>query len=453
MKRHDALGQQLRDHPSTRGAHGQSYADFTAACRASRQHHAGHVDRGDRQQHAGNHEERGQEGDNRRAQRLKQRRVGIDVDTVPFLLAILEKREGHRIERGARLLDTGPGRQTPDGLDRRARRLIRQIRAREHNALRRDRHPQVHEEDHHVTLEAGLGDPDHREPGAIELNLAPDDVRLAAEALLPEPVRDDDDQVAPRDGVLLGMEEAPERRADAHHLQVVGRHQRSLEAERRIVDHQPADEGVEGSELYRVVAAGGHGPVQRDAERVEARAILGEAVHRHQALLVAHPRGHPQEQPVGDAEDGRSGADTDRHCQDGHHGEHGLASQTFAGETNVPQSGFHRCPASGGELPSLVESLARYNDEQIRQSPRPSAHQWKGLPGRTMLRDHGIEGRGHVIAVFLAQTPGANAHQGTIETTGTAHRSPLEYPTVDITISGYILSSPTMEGVLDSRRG
>src|SRR5439155_16453720 len=81
-----------------------------------------------------------------------------------------------------------------------------------------------------------------REFAAVERDRPADDIRAAAEAALPEIVRDDDGWVSPRRAIFVRKEESPGRGPDAENAEIVAGHQLSEDALRRAACRQAESE-------------------------------------------------------------------------------------------------------------------------------------------------------------------------------------------------------------------
>src|SRR5262245_52989341 len=76
----------------------------------------------------------------------------------------------------------------------------------------------------------GRQHPNDRVRLAIQVNRAPDDARIGAEAPLPQPMRNDDNLVVAAGLILAGGKSAAERRAQAQYLYITCRDCQSGEA-------------------------------------------------------------------------------------------------------------------------------------------------------------------------------------------------------------------------------
>ena len=182
----------------------------------------------------------------------------------------------------------------------------------------------------HVLIRAG--EPggrhaDHRERDAVEPHGAAQDRAVRAELALPEIVTEHDEGVASWHRVLVGSKVAPELRLHSHHPEEVGAHQQAdtqlrqrvgLGGERR----SRASEGGQSLEALAAIA-------DVDVFAIRRRQLVAEVVGGPDGEHVARTRHgeRPEQQCVGEAEDGGVGADAEGQRDDGRRGEGGAAPQ------------------------------------------------------------------------------------------------------------------------------
>ena len=183
-------------------------------------------------------------------------------------------------------------------------------------------------------------DADHRAGLAIDANLGPDNVAVAVEPLLPQPVPEDDHLIV-AGTPLVGGEVPAEKERQADHRVEARRH-------------------ADGIDLFGALGGGdvdgAPGPGDEILERRRLLLPVDIVAGRRDVAEALHPRpdhdelvrigiGHRREQrAVDDAEDGRIGADSEREGQDGDRREAGPAQQEAEAE--------HHVPSEMGEHPS-----------------------------------------------------------------------------------------------------
>ena len=164
--------------------------------------------------------------------------------------------------------------------------------------------------------------PIDRERMTVDVHAAAEDGRVRRELLLPQGVPEHDHRVAAGDQVLSGPEGAPESGLDAHHpeqiaagehAQLQGGHGAGMAGESR----RHVGEGDQAVEALAAVADV-HVVAVRRLERARP-----ERLERHRRADGDHVARSgdgkgPQQQRVGEAEDGAVGADADRQREDGH---------------------------------------------------------------------------------------------------------------------------------------
>src|SRR5690606_15398412 len=108
--------------------------------------------------------------------------------------------------------------------------VLELVEAGPRNADHLDRDVDVGLDGGDVSVERGGRYADHREGSPVDPYRPPDDVRIAAEAVLPEPVAHDGDRVRPHCRVLLRCEDPAARGVHAHRTEVAVGYQHADDA-------------------------------------------------------------------------------------------------------------------------------------------------------------------------------------------------------------------------------
>jgi hypothetical protein len=156
---------------------------------------------------------------------------------------------------------------------------------------------------------------------AVEPKPTSDDGGIRAEFAFPYLVRQDHHRVAPRHALLVGVESASHLRLDAEHTKEVATHQKShLEPWlcSGIIGKADADQVIGHQAVKR---SGFVTKVDEVRIREAAEASGRRARYHHDDMRRIRHRQGPQEQGVGEAEDGRVGADAKGEREDGDRGE------------------------------------------------------------------------------------------------------------------------------------
>lgn len=168
-----------------------------------------------------------------------------------------------------------------------------------------------------VAREAGRADANRRER-TVDVNRATDDVGRAVKSQLPESMAENGDLLGRARAVFRWKEAAPERHRHAENIEVVARHREAKHALRTIATSETHWLGTEttagkaGKHLVPIAIVG----VVRIRHVVESFAACGPS-DIHQGGGIANARPLPQQQGVGEAEDGGIRRDADRQRQDG----------------------------------------------------------------------------------------------------------------------------------------
>ena len=165
---------------------------------------------------------------------------------------------------------------------------------------------------------------------AVEPHRAPKDAAVAGKAVLPDPVREDDDFVATDDAFLLGERPAQRQRVPvAHHREKSGRGRARQQVLGPILGGH-----VHAAAAPRVQIAEDRGPappldVVGGRDRLSFSVVL--LPHHHQAVGLA-VRQRREEGAVDDAEDGGGRRDAQRQRDDGDGREPGIAPEEAEAE-------------------------------------------------------------------------------------------------------------------------
>ncbi len=171
----------------------------------------------------------------------------------------------------------------------------------------------------------------------IQRDRLADDVAVATEAAAPQEFADDDHGLAFRTPFLFG-ERASQLRLHPERREKIGRDTRHRHLQRFAVS----------GEIWVVVRPYGHrleGPIPVAHQLVtkqSAAEVLGLVlgVHTHQLLRIA-VRERPQQQRVGDGENGRVRADSQGQSEDRRERESGVLAQHARAETEIPEERWH----------------------------------------------------------------------------------------------------------------
>ncbi len=372
-REHEALGQELAEHPGAAGPESGADRDLPLSRRRAREQHVGDVGAGD------------QEDERHRRQEHEERRPDVSDH------GLLERSDGHVAVGAGELLLQAPGDRRHLGPREVERRPA--LQAREHpealpsavgGAGSEDvgrpelgsRRPERRE------VEALRHDPDDRVGLAVQVHRLPEDLRVAGIAPLPEAVAQHD-LVFPAGFLLFRQEDAPVERPDSQHREDVRRHPESLHALRLRAARQVRDPEVRrahplvGRRLPPPVeeVRGSDGvdpPVKDDGEPVGVS--VGKRLQEHR---------------VDDAEDRRRGADAQR--------ERG-----------------HRRGREPGVLPQGAKAVAKVAADGSEEGPESRvAHALLDLLDPPDLDRSLAPGflRGHPRAdLLLFQHPGVGAH-------------------------------------------
>ena len=237
--------------------------------------------------------------------------------------------------------------------------------------------------------EAGRHDADDGDAAPADLDLAPEDRRVAAEAALPEVVAEDDD-ARPVRAVLLLAEAAAERRGDAEDREDVApdvsradalRLSRAAGEHRRAVGEE-ADVG-EGADP---------GPVRLPLVVGEPRLIepLPRAPDDGDALR-APPGKRGQEDALHDAEERRRGADAEGEGEGGDDGEARAAAERAGGEAGVEPEVFQAAGAA------LVAHLLLVALDAAEGADGPAAGRVRGEAGALVVAGLHVEVEAHLL--------------------------------------------------------
>ncbi len=187
--------------------------------------------------------------------------------------------------------------------------------------------------------------PQHADNGVrlvVHANVLSDDLRIAAEAVLPQPVSQDDDAVLPGSALFLAKRTAErERMAVAEHGEKAWRR----DAGRNVLGP------IRGREVDAAAAPGvdvGEGRCLtlpfREAFRRRACALALLIFPDHDEAVGFVVRQRRQEETVDNAEDGRRCGDAERQGQDGDRREAGMPAKEPKAEPRVAKDGRHgRC--------------------------------------------------------------------------------------------------------------
>ena len=345
QRQQHALGQELLQQPAAARSKREAHGQLAAASRRPGEQQVGDVGARD-QQHRADHTA---QQERRRAQLRPRAEVrvvhGPEGDARSHgprrqLHPRPEEFRQHGIELGARALDRDVGLEAADAEDPAVGRVLEQIGIlfagvarprRPRDRLHHHRHVDLPHASNLRSREPGRRHADDREDVPVQADLAPDHVGAAAEARLPEVVRDHHYWMRPRGDVVAWFQQASECRLHAEHLEEVAggddaRHElcgvARVEARH---DAAPAGQSVEGP---GVVA-------QHRVLRVRENAA-GAAIHVDQPLGV-RDRQPLEERRVDQAEDRGVRADPEREGEDGGRREARLLPQHARGVAQVLQ--------------------------------------------------------------------------------------------------------------------
>ena len=186
--------------------------------------------------------------------------------------------------------------------------------------------------------ETWLRNADYGHRLVVDQDLAPDDIRCAAEGVGPVIVRDDDDRVGVADEIVRFGDEATEVRPDAEHGEIRARHDfrqhRLMLPSRRQVHRRrmPAQDAVEELRLRLQIAAHRVGHQVATAPAVRER--IASPVDQHDAVRIPD-RKQSQQHLIDERKDGGVGADAEREGQDRRQREGGRPYQRADGVSAV----------------------------------------------------------------------------------------------------------------------
>ncbi len=318
------LAEQLAEQAPRAGTQRVAYRHLALPLLGAQQQQVGDVDAGEQQQQA----DRGEQRQQRRPAAAEQRALERPQRR-PFALrevAGVNRRElAHdAVEVGFRARQRHPGPQPRHGVEAVRFDGLGVERA----AVERHRHPHVGVAG---VVEAGRHDADDRARPPVEHHLAAEHAAVAAEGVLPQPVREHHHVVAPR-RVFGGEEAAPERRRDAegreerlHHPR---RHQlpRLSAAEQRRLPPGVGSEAAEGPRPRAVL----HRLVRRQRAAADASGKVRVRPDGDQ-LVGAGVRQRPQQHRLDDGEGRRGGADPEPQRADGEQQEGRAAGEAAQG--------------------------------------------------------------------------------------------------------------------------
>ena len=182
-------------------------------------------------------------------------------------------------------------------------------------------------------------DADDRVGLSVDTHCPPDNRTVAAEAVLPEPIRQDDDFVAAGRAFVLDEGAAErERMAVAEHAQEPGCGPAG--------DHPlgPFSSGdVHGASTPGIDVAEGRGsPLPLDIVARRDRPPLATLLlpHHHQPIGLSIWQ-RREERAVDDAEDGGRGRDAERECEHGHGSKAGSSPKKADAEAGVAEKSRH----------------------------------------------------------------------------------------------------------------
>ncbi len=130
--------------------------------------------------------------------------------------------EGDRIERGPRAIPSHTRAETALNVHVLEGAVVERIVVSPvERGLHRDRKENLGRRDDLGAVEPGRGNTDDGVASSVDQNVVAQDPGVSSESRKPRAVAQDRDGVAARKNVVLGRENAPERRLDAQHLEVV----------------------------------------------------------------------------------------------------------------------------------------------------------------------------------------------------------------------------------------
>ncbi len=392
------LHQQLDQQPPAARADGDPDRDLAAPGERTRQHQARDVGAGDNQQQPDGPGERPGARAEVAHQLLAQRdRVGRDD---LLLVARVPDRLLRAQQVGLALCGRHAGLEPADPVAGVALAVVPELGRERHVAAHAAR--EVDAARHHA---------DHGARDAVEPQRLAEHVALPAEAVLPEPVADDDDLRAFRT-ILLRREEAAEDRLHAEHGREVVGDLRALQPERvRAVRGVEAGALVVGDRLELALLTAPLvevGVVDSHHVEVPARRTLVDV----DEPLGLGERQRPQEEAVDQAEDGDV-----RRESEGEHRHHQRAGEPLAQQRakRVTQvvSDHVRPPSLGSGFPrttTRMPPIAQPGAREIEDGARPDGRREATALGPA-LEEQSL----HLVGVRLAQLPRSEAQQRPVD--------------------------------------
>jgi hypothetical protein len=287
-----------------------------------------------------------------------------DHPVLVLLRVLLGQRAHDGVQRRLRLLARRPRREARHDVEPPRAARLEEVVLRHDGPLHGHRDEEVAGALEVRAREALRRDADHGERAPVDGHRAPDDARVGAEALAPQPVAEHDDRARHGRGVLVGDEEAPERGAHAEHREVVPRDELAPDGEAgRAAALHHRRRGAVGDDALQPACPRAEVEVVRVGARPVAPvadAVLGPLARVHAHELPGPLDGErPQEERVDEAEDDGVDADAQGERADGGQREAGRLHELAQRITNVLQH-------------SSLSSYALRRGASRRRSSRPS---------------------------------------------------------------------------------